>query len=315
MQQNEAVIAGNLAADCKVIKEASPGRDMLVFSVYTDRSTQDGQGNYLNDVQNIVSFGKAGIFDKFSEKLVKGKCVHVTGSSETRLSEKDGVKYYNHQINASYPDGKIDIMMTKSVNKNRLEIMGFLAQDAEIRPTKNGEVLNMVVITSKRNPNDESNPYTARHSVVKFAKKGELSNMVKLLKKGAGVTTYGSIEHNKSEKDGKTYYNTSLNATFSRIQITKYVTEKEQQNAPQQQGGYEQQQHAQQHQGGYEQQQHAQQHQGGYEQQQQQHAQQHQGGYDQGGYQPQQRAAAPQQRAAAPQQTPNFDDFDDDIPF
>ena len=220
---------------------------------------------------------------------------------------------------------------------NKQQIIGNLADDATIRSVSaERDVINFRVITNYEYQTAEGTVSEATgHNVVRFAEKGKLNGLAGLLKKGAGVYVEGRTVIKKNGEHLNIHIDATQNYQASGIiDIVKYVTERPQQADPQQQGGYQQ---APQQQGGY--QQAAPQHQGGYQQapqqaapqqreaapQQREAAPQHQGGYQQatqqaapqhqGRYQQATQQAAPQQREAAPQPGPNFDDFDDDIPF
>jgi single-strand DNA-binding protein len=241
--------------------------------------------------------------------------------------------------------------MARGVNK--VILIGNAGNDAEVRFMPSGAAVANVNLATTESWRDkqsgEMQERTEWHRVA-FMDRGNfrLGQIAgDFIKKGSKVYVEGSLRTREWEKDGVKRYTTEIIA--NEMQLLDSRADGGTQGGHQQQGGYGQ---APQQggygqapqQGGYGQ---APQ-QGGYSQNQQQQNNQQakpqsfgswgnqpnngyanaQGGAQQQGFnqpqdQPQgnnQRQAAPQQRQQAPQQqrpqqTPNFDDFDDDIPF
>ncbi len=205
---------------------------------------------------------------------------------------------------------------------NKVIIVGNLGKDPEVRFMPNGgAVANITVATSdswKDKQTGEQKEKTEWHRVVMFGKLAEIAG--EYLKKGSKVYLEGSLQTRKwTNQQGQDQYTTEIvlqgfNGVMQMLdskpqgqggfapqggQQSGGFSGQGQQQAPQQQAGFQPQQQAQQ------------QNQGSFSGQGQQQAPQ-QGGYQapqqQGGFQPQQQAPK-----VNPQE-PSID-FDDDIPF
>jgi len=94
---NKATIIGNLTRDPE--KKALPsGITVVNFSIATNRSWKDKEGNKQEDVQfhNCISFGKQA--DTIAQYVKKGQQLMVEGRIQTRSWETDGVKKYATEI-------------------------------------------------------------------------------------------------------------------------------------------------------------------------------------------------------------------------
>ena len=212
---------------------------------------------------------------------------------------------------------------------NKVIIVGNLGKDPEVRFMPNGgAVANITVATSdtwKDKQSGEQKEKTEWHRVVMFGKLAEIAG--EYLKKGSKVYLEGSLQTRKwTNQQGQDQYTTEIvlqgfngvmqmldgkssgQSGFQGQQSGGF----QQQQAPQQSGGFSPQgQQAPQQQGGFQGQQQAPQQaykkpaqQGGYSQQGQQASQQ--GGFSQQGQQQQAPKVNPQEPSI---------DFDDDIPF
>ena len=211
---------------------------------------------------------------------------------------------------------------------NKVTILGNLGKDPEVRFMPNGgAVANIAVATSetwKDKQTGEQKEKTEWHRVVMFGKLAEIAG--EYLKKGSKVYLEGSLQTRKwTNQQGQDQYTTEivlqgyngvmqmLDGKPSGQQQGGFSQQGQQQQAPQQQGGFQQQQAPQQ-QGGFSQQgqqQQAPQQQGGFSQQ----GQQQQAPHQQGGFQQQQGQQQPQQQAPKVNPQEPSIDFDDDIPF
>ncbi len=219
---------------------------------------------------------------------------------------------------------------------NKVIIVGNLGKDPEVRFMPNGgAVANITVATSeswKDKQTGEKKEKTEWHRVVMFGKLAEIAG--EYLKKGSKVYLEGSLQTRKwTNQQGQDQYTTEVvlqgfngvmqmldgkssgQGGFQGQQSTGF----QQQQTPQQQGGFAQQsQQAPQQQGGFSQQsQQAPQQQSGFAQQSQQAPQQQSGFSQQSQQAPQQQGGFAQQGQQAPKVNPQEPsiDFDDDIPF
>jgi len=235
--------------------------------------------------------------------------------------------------------------MGRSVNK--VQIIGTLGRDPEMKFLPNGNAVVTVSVATDESYNDKNSGQkverTEWHRMTAFGKLAEIIGQY--LKKGSKAYFEGKLRTNEYEKDGIKRYSTEIvvndmmmldgrqDAGASQgFANTAPMAQSPSAAMGQQQGGFapQGQQPAQQ-QGGFAPQgqqpaqRPAQQQQGGFAPQGQQPAQrpaQQQGGFapqqptqqpQQGGFAPQGQPA--QQPQAAPQPANNFDSFDDDIPF
>ena len=232
MKLNKLEVMGNLAQDAEV-RDAGNNRQVLLLRVITSRRWNGPNGEEERTVgHNVVRFGKTGQFDKLVTHLKKGQGVFVEGTYEKDYSEKDGVKYLNDRINASF-GGALELV-NNAPSHNRIRIGGYLADDAVIRDTGKGECISFTVMTTESWGPAANQSKTVAHDVIQFGEKGQFTSLCALLKKGAGVMLAGEIEKENREVEGRKFLNITVNATFETIKITKYVTEKEDQNSPQQ---------------------------------------------------------------------------------
>ncbi|GLX78001.1 hypothetical protein tinsulaeT_13410 [Thalassotalea insulae] len=216
-------------------------------------------------------------------------------------------------------------MASRGINK--VIIVGNLGQDPEVRFMPNGSaVANFTVATSetwKDKQTGEQKEKTEWHRIVIYQRLAEIAG--EYLKKGSKVYLEGRLQTRKwQNQQGVDQYTTEIVANEmqmldSRGQGGMTQGGGFQQQAPQQQGGFQQPAAAAapQQQAGFQQPAAAPQQQGGFQQQspQQQYKQpQQQGGYQQnqqqGGFQQQNQQQAPKVNP----QEPTID-FDDDIPF
>jgi single-strand DNA-binding protein len=205
--------------------------------------------------------------------------------------------------------------MARGVNK--VIIVGNIGGDPDVRYMPNGNaVTNATIATSetwKDKQTGQNQERTEWHRVVFFNRLGEIAG--EYLRKGSKVYVEGSLRTRKWQgQDGQDRYTTEIVASEMQMLDSRGGSSNE--------GGYQQPQAGQQ-QGGYQQQAPAQaaSPQQNYQQAPAQNFQQ------QGSTQATAAQQAPQQQAPqkqspqsspqqqAPQQAPNFDDFDDDIPF
>jgi single-strand DNA-binding protein len=98
--------------------------------------------------------------------------------------------------------------MNASMMKNRVQLIGNLGQDPEIKELENGnKMARMSVATNEsyKNTKGEYVQETQWHPVVAWGKSAELCE--KLLKKGSEVVIEGKLVHRSyTDKDGATKY-------------------------------------------------------------------------------------------------------------
>lgn len=220
--------------------------------------------------------------------------------------------------------------MARGINK--VILIGNAGNDAEVRYMPSGAAVTNVNLATTESWRDKQSGQmqerTEWHRVA-FMDRGNfrLGQIAgDFIKKGTKVYVEGSLRTREWEKDGIKRYTTEIIA--NEMQLLDGRQDGGTQGGNQQQGGYANQAPQQ---GGYSQNQQRPQQQSNQQAQPQSYGSwgnqpnngyaNAQGGAQQGGFnqpqgQPQasnQRQAAPQQQR--PQQAPNFDDFDDDIPF
>jgi len=98
---NKAVLIGRLGKDPEM-KYTPSGTAVASFSIATNYSVKDGDGNYTDktDWHNIVVFGRRAEFA--GEYLSKGRLVYIEGRIQTRSWEdQNGNKKYMTEIISS----------------------------------------------------------------------------------------------------------------------------------------------------------------------------------------------------------------------
>ena len=94
---------------------------------------------------------------------------------------------------------------------NKVQLLGNVGKDPEVRETKSGKVANLVLATSERytDKSGQKQENTEWHNLVVF---GKLADVVtKYVKKGDKLYVEGSITTRKWEdKEGNTRYNTDI---------------------------------------------------------------------------------------------------------
>ena len=220
--------------------------------------------------------------------------------------------------------------MARGVNK--VILIGNVGGDPEVRYMPNGSAVTTITLATSESWKDKQTGQTQErtewHRVVFFNRLGEIAG--EYLRKGSKVYVEGALRTNKwQDQEGKDRYRTEIIGNEMQMLDSRGGEggfQGGQQQGGQQQGG---QQQGQQQGGGY-QQGGQQQQQGGYPQQAPKQQAAPQQNYQQTPPQqqaPAQNRAPAQQQQQAPQQSapqqpqqaakpaPNFDDFDDDIPF
>ena len=209
--------------------------------------------------------------------------------------------------------------MARGVNK--VILIGNVGGDPEVRYMPNGSAVTTITLATSESWKDKQTGQTQErtewHRVVFFNRLGEIAG--EYLRKGSKVYVEGALRTNKwQDQEGKDRYRTEI--IGNEMQMLDSRGGEGGFQGGQQQGG---QQQGQQQGGGY-QQGGQQQQQGGYQQQAPKQQAAPQQNYQQA---PAQNRAPAQQQQQAPQQSapqqpqqaakpaPNFDDFDDDIPF
>lgn len=97
MYLNKAMVYGNLTRDPEV-KALPSGVQVCSFSVATNRTYKDRDGNKQEQVEyhNVVAFAK--LAEIIGQYLKKGRPIYIEGRMQTRSWEKDGVKQYRTEI-------------------------------------------------------------------------------------------------------------------------------------------------------------------------------------------------------------------------
>ncbi len=189
--------------------------------------------------------------------------------------------------------------MARGVNK--VTLIGNVGGDPEVRYMPNGSAVTTITLATSESWKDkqtgQAQERTEWHRVVFFNRLGEIAG--EYLRKGSKVYVEGSLRTNKwQDQEGKDRYRTEIIGNEMQMLDSRGGSE----------GGMQQGQ------------------QGGYQQpaQQQSAPQQNYQQAPQQNYQQAPQQLAPQQQAPqqnkpqqqqAPAAAPNFDDFDDDIPF
>lgn len=97
MYLNKAQIIGNITKDLE-LKALPSGQSVISFSVATNRSWKDKDGNKQEAVEyhNIVCFGKQA--EVIKQYCGKGDQILIEGRLQTRKWEKDGQTHYSTEI-------------------------------------------------------------------------------------------------------------------------------------------------------------------------------------------------------------------------
>ncbi len=107
---------------------------------------------------------------------------------------------------------------------NKVQLIGRLGQDPDIRHTQGGDVVaNLSLATSRRWKDDKGDNLekTEWHRCVLWRKQAEIAESY--LKKGSLIYVEGRLETNKYEKDDETRYSTQIVVS----QVTFLDTKKE----------------------------------------------------------------------------------------
>jgi single-strand DNA-binding protein len=94
---------------------------------------------------------------------------------------------------------------------NKVQLLGNIGKDPEVRETKAGNIANMVMATSERytDKSGQKQEKTEWHNLVVFGKLADI--VAKYVKKGDKLYVEGSITTRKWEdKEGNTRYNTEI---------------------------------------------------------------------------------------------------------
>jgi single-strand DNA-binding protein len=91
MNINKAIIVGRITNDLEV-KSTTSGREVLSFSVATNRSWKDQAGNKQEKTEfhNVVAWGKTA--QTIAQYFIKGQEIYVEGHLETRSWEDEASK-------------------------------------------------------------------------------------------------------------------------------------------------------------------------------------------------------------------------------
>lgn len=99
MNVNKAIIVGRITNDLEV-KSTTNGREVLSFSVATNRTWKDQAGNKQEKTEfhNVVAWGKTA--QTIAQYFVKGQEIYVEGYLETRTwdDEGSGKKMYRTEV-------------------------------------------------------------------------------------------------------------------------------------------------------------------------------------------------------------------------
>lgn len=97
---------------------------------------------------------------------------------------------------------------------NRVELLGFLGADPELKVTSGGRAILRIRLATTNSYLDKNNTQqesTEWHSVTVWGKRGEA--LAKILSKGKQIYVEGSLHYSSFEKDGVKHYRTEINAT------------------------------------------------------------------------------------------------------
>lgn len=228
MQKNNSIIAGNLAKTA-IIRSVNANRDCLSMRVITNEVYFDARGNEQQNTvgHDVVRYGKKGQFDSFVEQyLQKGMAVCAEGLTRIDFSG-DNKEFMNVTIDTSADRGDISPLASVGMFLNEQRVSGYLSDDSVVRATKTGDCISFRVITSFQWGKEDHEVITTGFNVIQFGKKGAFDSLAKLLKKGAGVYTKGKTEKKINEFEGKKRLEHTINASYERVMITKYVTDKQ----------------------------------------------------------------------------------------
>lgn len=98
---NKVIVAGTLGADAE-LRQTQGGQSVANFRIAVNESWFDKAANERKERVEWISivYWGAGA-QAISQWLVKGKDVLIEGRLQTRSWEKDGVKRYSTEVNAS----------------------------------------------------------------------------------------------------------------------------------------------------------------------------------------------------------------------
>ena len=97
MNLNKVLLFGNLTRSPE-LKSLPSGISVVNFSIATNRTWKDKEGNKKEDVEfhNVVAFGKTA--ETINQWVKKGQGIFVDGRLQTRSWDKDGQKHYRTEI-------------------------------------------------------------------------------------------------------------------------------------------------------------------------------------------------------------------------
>lgn len=186
---NSATVMGKIKNVPKLTKNEN-GEEQAIFLVEVERNFKNVDGKFDKDTIECRLNNPEG---NFKEEFAKGVNVAVKGRLDVDK------KAFGENL---LDDLFVDVEQLVSLNKNKnvmiVSILGYMANDPELRETETGKkVTNIVVGTVKERKDDE--PTFIRSTVWN----GRAENVTKYCKKGDLVNITGKLRTNNRENENE----------------------------------------------------------------------------------------------------------------
>lgn len=184
---NITMILGKIKNTPEIIRNED-GQEEAIFFVEIERNYKNTDGEILKDV---VECRIANVGENFKEIFTEGTNVAIQGKVNT---QKKSIG--ENQFDSLYVDIKKVASLSNNQNSSTVSIVGYVANDLELRETANGKkVVNVAVGITKENKNEE--PVYIRAAI--WDKMAE--NITKYCRKGDLICLKGVLRTNNIEND------------------------------------------------------------------------------------------------------------------
>ena len=115
---NKVFLIGNVGKEPE-ITTLQNGNKIARLSLATNEDYKNSNGEWVQNTQwHTINVFSKGLVKLIEEKVKKGAVLHLEGSIEYRVSEKDGKKAYFTQINLQQFNSSLTILTNGSEEEN-----------------------------------------------------------------------------------------------------------------------------------------------------------------------------------------------------
>lgn len=98
MDLNKVMLIGNLTANPE-LKKTKNGQNVVSFSIATNRSYKDKEGQWVSQAEFHSVVAWAGLAERISQYCTKGKKVYIEGRMQTRTwDDNNGITHYKTEV-------------------------------------------------------------------------------------------------------------------------------------------------------------------------------------------------------------------------